>query len=865
MKHRTPFPTRSPARILVSAALFGVVTIGPLLAGEVDFSTSRTTPEKVALLVSVSDYPEAAGWSDLPGAKNDPELVKGLLVDMFQFEEEDIFVLRDVDATHENIVRGFHEWLIERSGPETQAVFWYSGHGSQVPDRSGVKGAEQDGKDSTLLAYDSRLDGREGSFDVSDDELASLLLALTQKTSWVTIVTDSCHSGGVVRGERDERIRSGPAGKTEHDFSLVEPFWPKGVEFYDDDAGVRADPSRYVHISACGPHQYAKEWYLDDSDDSAYGALTLFLSWRLRQVEPGQTYRQIVDTVGRWVSTRLDNQSVQREGAIDRAFLGSNFKARPLGFEAFASGRNQITLRAGRLHGLRRGSRVAISDIEGRALGEAEVAALRDVQCDAIWKVPPPEGAADIAMLANVTSHPEGRDPLALRVTHPELAARLGERDDIRLIQSERAVAHTLEVLPADATADSAATVVLRGPDGMRVWPGESGRKAREGWLDWVVESIQEPLQKEQKYQEIMALARLDGGLQLDSGFAPLDREDLDGMDKGDGKRRPWGAPMANADVRSFPGRSRGMESSNDFVAELDDRVDGHPLARLDVTNPTAHDVYVTVLSATEAREITVIWPPEGEDFLVVAGETRPVYTILGVHEGLDLDRPMRDRFLVVATREPANFHPLAQSTTLRSASPTGTGVPSVIENALAGRVTRGGSVRVDDEAGASFGITTVDVLVSERAPDGTLPDISGRLDDEVRLAFEQADGLELFALFPYASRKEEDGPGVERLHGYKILGRAMVDAPEAREVVSHVWRGIRDAPENPARCFEPRHALTLTRADGPPLTLVICYACSNIFVYVGDERSGSVPTSDRVKASVDGLFEAAGLQIHDS
>ena len=44
--------------------------------------------------------------------------------------------------------------------------------------------------------------------------------------------------------------------------------------------------------------------------------------------------RQIVDTVGRWISTRLDNQSVQREGAIDRAFLGSKFAARPKGFEA---------------------------------------------------------------------------------------------------------------------------------------------------------------------------------------------------------------------------------------------------------------------------------------------------------------------------------------------------------------------------------------------------------------------------------------------------------------------------------------------------------------------------------------------------
>ncbi|MFG0316080.1 MAG: caspase domain-containing protein [Planctomycetota bacterium JB042] len=700
------------------ALALSLVATADATAEERSFATDRPTPPKVALIVSVSDYPDELHptWTDLPGARNDVDLVRGLLVDSFGFDPEDVLVLRDAEATHRNIVRAFHEWLILRAGPETEAVFWFSGHGSRVPDRSEVKGAERDGSDSTLLAYDSRTGGREGEYDLSDDELASLLLALTRRTGRVTLVTDSCHSGGMARGAGPLRVRSGPAGRVEHDFSLVEPFWPSDVPFHDD-GGPRADPGRYVHVSACGPHQTAAEWTLDDEEGTSYGALTLFLSWRLRQVERGETYRQIVDTVGRWISTRLDGQSVQREGSIDREFLGARFEARPRGFEATARGR-ELAVAAGRMHGLRRGSTLRVTDLRGEEVGRAEVTDLRDVSAVATWKGSVPAGTADLAMVAVEVERPAGREPLALRVAHPALAERISERNDVRLVASDRALVHRLEVEPPDARPGSPATVVFRDVDGVRIWPGPTESAPREDWLDHVVDALAEPLRKERRYLEVMALAGVAGPLALESRFVPLTAEDLEGMDVGEGRRAAWGARMSDAAVRAFGSGVRRGATSSDFVATLDPHVDGAPLARLDVSNPTDQPVHVTVLSATEAREITVIWPPEGIDFVVGPHETRPVYTILGVQEGLELARPMRDRFLVIATREPANFHPLAQATTLRSAPRDApAGVPPLIENALTGRVTRGRRLRVE-EPEESFGVAAVDVLVAP-APDG--------------------------------------------------------------------------------------------------------------------------------------------------
>lgn len=861
MKHYTALGTLLLVPSLVFATAFGGVS-ATAFAGEKRFATDRPTPEKVALIVAVSDYPDGSAWEDLPGARNDLGLVKDLLTERFGFEEEDILTLRDEEATHENIVRAYYEWLIERSGPDTQAVFWYSGHGSRVPDLSGEKGVERDFMDSTLIAYDSRIDGREGSFDVSDDELASLLLALTAKTSWATIVTDSCHSGGVMRGQRDPRIRSIPAGKVEFDFDLVEPFWPKDVEFLDDD-GIRADPERYVHISACGSDQSAFEWYAVKGDDeTANGALTLFLDMRLRRTEPGQTYRQVVDTVGRWVSTRLPAQSVQREGAIDRAFLGSRFEPRPRGFEAFASGRNRIRLKAGRLHGLRRGSRLEVLDVEGNALGGAEVVSVQDVSCHALWKGPPPAGATDIAMLAIETRRPSDRRRLAVRLSHPLLAARLGERGDVRWVQSDASDAYTLEVLPVDAKADDEAKVILRAPDGTHIWPGESGKVPRSGWIDWVAEAIGEPLDKERRYQEVIALAEIEGGLRLDAGFVSLESDDLIG--KGDGRNlHKWSVEVANAEVRAYRDPRGEEHTSSDFVAEIDRDVEGMPLARLDVTNSTGHEVFVSVLSVTEAREITVLFPDEGEEEIVLgSGETIPVYTILGINDQLDLGRPMRDRYIVVATREPANLHALNQESTLRNEQ-LPIGVPAMIESAFTRRTMRGGLMRVDEEIGATFGITTVDLLVSESTADASLPVIDGLLDDEVRVAFEDAESIDLVALHPYPHLPEgkADSPAQE-LHGYKVLGRAAVGGPEAREVVSLVWRGIRDGGTH-SRCFEPRHALVLNRPGEAPMTLVICYECNQILVYVGAESRGDSITSGWVKPTIDRRFESTGLRIY--
>lgn len=707
-------------------ALVPIVPASPVLEPAAP-GAREEPPERIALLVSIADYPDSISnvWTDLAGPTNDMQLVKSLLTERFDFKPDEIKILQDEQATHEAIVRTFYEWLIKRAGENTEVVFWYCGHGSRVPDESGRKRAEHDNKDSTLLTWDSRLDGRTGSFDLTDDELSSLLLALTEKTSRVTMITDSCHSGGVMRGAAPSggelgRVRAFPDGETAHDFGLIESFWPEDVPFHDDNA-ERPDPEKYVHISACGPHQLAREWcFPGDDGGTCYGALTFFLTYRMREAGSGQSYESVLEQVERWIAARLPDQALQYEGKVERELFGGRFQPRPPGHEArLRPGTGQeIEVEAGSLHGLRVGSKLAMTDWEGTRLGEIEVLDVGAVVSRGLWKGAPPAGLEDTVLLARESSRPGGRDLLPVQIGDDKLAALAAEKfqDRIELVPSAEHV-HSIEVIGSE----EGARVRFLDPAGTLIWPGAGEDRVRGDWLTWFGQEFGEQLDKELKYRSVNMLAQESGLLKLRARFAQLDQDDFVGPDRGQGKKRgTWrkGRKLVDAGVEPINGGLWERASSREFLSELPTVDPGKVgcLARLDVTNDTGEDVYPTVLSVMEDRSISLIWPPtrSGPSEVLPAGETVKVYVELMLNEKQGLTRPMRDRYLVIATRQPADFHALLQNTTLRSGGPGALkGVPPLIENALKGTVTRGsGSIDTSDAGAKDFGITTVDVQI---------------------------------------------------------------------------------------------------------------------------------------------------------
>ena len=110
-------------------------------------------------------------------------MMERLLWEKFQFNKANILVLKDEEATRENILRQFNDFLIARASPDAQAVFYYSGHGSQMTD---LNADEMDDLDETIVPHDARGPANK-IHDISDDELGALLAKLSEKSNNVTV------------------------------------------------------------------------------------------------------------------------------------------------------------------------------------------------------------------------------------------------------------------------------------------------------------------------------------------------------------------------------------------------------------------------------------------------------------------------------------------------------------------------------------------------------------------------------------------------------------------------------------------------------------------------------------------------------
>ncbi|MGV0029188.1 caspase family protein [Phormidesmis priestleyi] len=161
---------------------------------------AQTTPRKLALLVGINKYP--AGIPTLGGCLTDVEMQRELLTHRFGFNSSDILTIADnteMKPTRQNILNAFENHLIKQAKPGDVVVFHYSGHGSLVIDPSPLQ--EFGGRDGTIVPYDRMPQNTRDVGKVQDITGRSLFLLMQAlNTENVTVVLDSCHSGGGSRG-----------------------------------------------------------------------------------------------------------------------------------------------------------------------------------------------------------------------------------------------------------------------------------------------------------------------------------------------------------------------------------------------------------------------------------------------------------------------------------------------------------------------------------------------------------------------------------------------------------------------------------------------------------------------------------------
>ena len=141
-----------------------------------------------ALLIGIDRYRHV---SPLIGTVNDARMMKAFVSSHLGFNDRDVRMLLDGEATRDNILGAIAEWLIAGTRQGDDVFLYYSGHGFQQRDENAD---ETDRLDETLVPVDVTVDADgvpQGM--ITDDEMAALLTQLRGRR--VQVVIDACHSG----------------------------------------------------------------------------------------------------------------------------------------------------------------------------------------------------------------------------------------------------------------------------------------------------------------------------------------------------------------------------------------------------------------------------------------------------------------------------------------------------------------------------------------------------------------------------------------------------------------------------------------------------------------------------------------------
>jgi uncharacterized caspase-like protein len=175
-----------------------VVVLGMLVFWKTDAAAAA---DRFALVVGVNEcpdfrFPDGTRPLALRGAESDATAVAEILVRQFAFPRDHVRLLKGAEATHDKLQAAFKA-SIGAVGRQDVFVFYFSGHGTQVPDRPPYD--EPDGLDEALCPYDATADG---GHLVLDDELGLWLDDMPARD--VTVVLDCCHAGTGIKDADDD-------------------------------------------------------------------------------------------------------------------------------------------------------------------------------------------------------------------------------------------------------------------------------------------------------------------------------------------------------------------------------------------------------------------------------------------------------------------------------------------------------------------------------------------------------------------------------------------------------------------------------------------------------------------------------------
>lgn len=362
-----------------------------------------------ALIVGCTAYPNLRPENALVGPNHDAVLVQEYLTANapVKFDAANVKVLADNldiasgSPTRQNIL----DALTAMNVASGDFVYLHlSGHGSQQPARDAA--TETDGMDEIFLPQDVKFWDKEANGmpnALVDDDIGSAIASLRDKGANVWIVIDACHSGTATRaaefgdsvmmmrkiepkdmGVPQELIDKGRAAQASRDLSapVSEPARPGFA--LSRGAGDATEKGKLIAFYAAQTVETTPEMPLPLGVEGAtsYGLFTYTIFQEMAK-NPAQSYRQLGQAVlQQYAAGGLQRPTPLFEGELDAPVFGAEAADRILQWPIVVAN-GQATINAGQLHGLAKGSKLAIlpsaSALTEAALGYVEVVAAKNL------------------------------------------------------------------------------------------------------------------------------------------------------------------------------------------------------------------------------------------------------------------------------------------------------------------------------------------------------------------------------------------------------------------------------------------------------------------------------------------------------
>lgn len=148
------------------------------------------------VVIGISDYGRLN--QPLPGCLNDMGGWRDHFARTLNLNGDQIRLLSDARATRSAILERIG-WLLADTQPGDQRIFVFAGHGAQLVRRNSASGVLDNQIDETIVAYPGESTDYE-DFMIFDSDLADIVdRSGFSPGARLTLIYDSCHSGGMLR------------------------------------------------------------------------------------------------------------------------------------------------------------------------------------------------------------------------------------------------------------------------------------------------------------------------------------------------------------------------------------------------------------------------------------------------------------------------------------------------------------------------------------------------------------------------------------------------------------------------------------------------------------------------------------------